>query len=228
MSKSRIDFESVMASSIHDIKNSLGMLLHNLETMGEEVAKAAPEGKQHVTDLQYQISRVNSELIHLLAIYRMGRKTLPVNIAEHYLDEFFEEQIIRNQSLFDSANIELALDIEDDLAWYFDADLIGNVINNILINCVKYGRSKVLIEASRAANGLLIRVADDGNGYPANMIEDGHAETQPIDLETGSTKLGLYFARQAVELHEHEDRHGEIKLSNGAPLGGGVFEIRLP
>lgn len=224
----KIDFNTVLASSVHDMKNSLGMLLSSVEHILEEVTPANEGQAKQFRNLQYEASRINGELIQLLTLYRMDNNFLPVSVDEHYLVDILEDQIARNQMLIDSSGIEVTLNCDQDLAWYFDADLIGGVIHNVLVNCLRYTETKLLISAELKNDELVVGIHDDGPGYPIEMLEQPSRLVEHAEYARGETHLGLYFAEQIAALHKRGKQVGSIALKNGEPLSGGSFELRLP
>ncbi|NIB44546.1 HAMP domain-containing histidine kinase [Pseudomaricurvus alkylphenolicus] len=223
------DFSLILASSVHDMKNSLGMLLNSLDTVMRAMPPQNEEQEQQFSTLHYEASRINTELIQLLSIYRMQNDRLPVQIDECYLIDVLEEQVARNDLLFQSRGLDVQIDCDEDLVWYFDGELIGGVVHNVLVNAARYTKKTIRLSARLEDELLEIAVADDGIGYPDAMMrapEEG--SMGPVDFQKGNTHLGLYFAQQVASLHRRNDRNGQIELSNGGDLGGGIFKIFLP
>lgn len=222
-----LDFSFVLAASVHDMKNSLGMLLNSLEEVIESSPPKDESQKKHFSILQYEASRINSELIQLLTIYRLKKKNLPFNLDENYVFDTFEDQVARNDVLFKTRGITLSTDCDPDLAWFYDNELVGNVVHNVLINAARYAKNNIAIIANVINNQLVIRIEDDGNGFPDFMI-NASEEAPGSRTATDSTQLGLFFASRIAAFHRKGDVKGCIKLYNGGTLGGGVFEITLP
>ncbi len=223
-----IDFSLVLASSVHDMKNSVGMLMASLEQVIEDTPPESPAQAKRFSTLHYEASRINSELVQLLTIYRMQNNFLPLNVDEHYLIDILEDQIARNHSLTETRKIKIDLDCDPDLLWYFDADLVGSVIHNVVVNCSRYTRSQIYIGAKIDDDTLIITVADDGLGYPKEMLDKPAMMVENAELSRDATHLGLYFAENIARMHKQNNRHGYIELENGPPIGGGVFRIFLP
>lgn len=223
-----VDFSMVLASSVHDMKNSVGMLIASLESFFDAHPPSTKSQFGHYNTLNYEASRINSELVHLLTIYRMQNDHLPLRVDRHYVIDVLEEQIARNHALFESRDIRLQFDCADTLEWYFDEDLIGSVVQDVIVNCSRYTRTKMLVHASVDDDFLQIQVADDGNGYPDSMLEAPTHLVEEADVSAGKTHLGLFFAEQIARLHKQNNRVGFIRLENGGPLGGGVFNLFLP
>lgn len=220
-----IDFSTVLASSVHDMKNSVGMLIASLE---EVLAAMPPQNKaqsDQMNTLHYEASRINNELVQLLSIYRLQQKRLPMHIDLHFVLDVLDDQIARNYPLIKSRGVELSVDCDPNLEAYFDADLLGSVVQNVVVNGCRYTKSQLLLGASMTDGILCISVADDGDGFPEVML-DYPAETY---FGSGhSTQLGLYFANVIAAMHVSARGQGHIALRNGPPLGGGVFEFYIP
>lgn len=219
------DFAHIIASAVHDMKNSLGMLLHTVEELREELSEDVRSGNSFNT-LQYEAQRVHGDLVQLLGLYRLDQKHLSAQIDEHFLPDFLDEQIARHQPLMDGMHLKLTTEAEPVSA-FFDANLISGVLTNVINNAVRYTRGRIhLVARADDQGGLLIRVEDDGSGFPAHM-QTGDAPTT-IDFRSGDTRLGLMFAEQIAQLHRNGDRQGSIRVHNEGELGGGVFELNLP
>jgi K+-sensing histidine kinase KdpD len=211
------------------MKNSLGMLLNSLEEIIRDTPVKDESQSARFGVLQYEASRISTELIQLLSIYRMQNDRMPVQIDEQYPVETLEEQVARNDMLFEMRGLDIVVDCDEDLCWYYDAELVGGVIHNILVNGARYSKSKMALSARIENNELVLSVADDGNGYPAFMLgspEQSFAKS--VSFSEGNTHLGLYFASEVAHMHVRDGRHGRIELSNGGELGGGLFSLYLP
>ena len=228
-SDEKADFSLILASSVHDMKNSLGMLLNSLEDMIRDTPEQNEQQAKQFGILQYEASRINTELIQLLSIYRMQHELSPVRIDENYPIEIIEEQIARNDTLFEMRGLNVEVDCDEDLSWYYDIELLGGVVHNILVNGARYSKQKMLISAAIEDNELVISIEDDGSGYPQFMLgSPEQSYVKSVSFSEGSTHLGLYFSQQVVGLHTKDGVKGRIDLSNGGRLGGGVFKLYLP
>lgn len=221
-----IDFSMVIASAVHDMKNSLGMLLHSLDELRSNLPEDVARGPR-VNTLQYEAERVHSDLVQLLGLYRIQQRTLSAHLDEHYLPDILGEQMARHEPLLEGRGIRGEIDCPPINA-YFDLELIPGVLGNLINNAIRYTRSRIRISAREEDGFVVLSVEDDGDGYPARMLEAPDSANQGISFSTGSTNLGLYFADCVARLHRDGERRGYIRLRNGGELGGGIFEIWLP
>jgi len=224
---SPIDFSFVLAFSVHDMKNSLGMLISTLSNMMETSPPTDPQQAAFFSTLEYEAARINGELVQLLALYRMDEQTLAMKIDEQHVGDVIEDQMARNDTLFKTRNIDVSFVCDEDLIWYFDEEMIGGVINNLLVNCARYCRQQLQISAAVENGYLCLAVADDGGGYPESMLVNPSAQ-EGVSFSSGSTKLGLQFAHKVMELHKSKHRQGYLTIANNGPLGGGVIKLFLP
>ncbi|MBW8192421.1 HAMP domain-containing histidine kinase [Neiella marina] len=225
----QLDFSTVLAACVHDMKNSLFMLLQSIEQLADNNDLPADQ-QQELAKLHYEAYRVNTNLMQLLGLYRMERDRLPLTIEEYFVSDLVEELIVKNSLYLESKGIEIETDVDPDLVWYLDGDLINNLLTDVVNNALRYCDKRLMIRAQVCQQGLLnITLEDDGPGYPENMLQFRvDRETQSFDVKSGRTGLGLYFAGLIASSHKNKSVHGDIKLANGGQYGGSVFTLTLP
>lgn len=221
-----IDFSMVIASAVHDMKNSLGMLLHSLDEIRDQFPDEIRQ-TQLFNTLQYEAERVHGDLIQMLGLYRLQQQTLSLHIDEVFVPDFLEEQMARHSALLEGLGLECEVAC-GEISGFFDPDLVAGVMNNTLNNAIRYTRSRIRFSAHQEEGYLVLAVEDDGRGYPDQMIEGPLSFDRGIQFTTGSTNLGLFFAANVAQLHQDGNRRGSIRLRNGGNLGGGIFELYLP
>lgn len=226
MNNRNIDFSMVLALAVHDMKNSLGMLLNSLDELRAENEDKLNESSKFNT-LQYEAERIHNDLVQLLGIYRLGENNLSAHIEEHSVPEFLSEHLARHTPLLEGRGIECSIE-SDEISGFFDADLLTGVLNNTINNAIRYTKRKIRLTATEREGYLVLGVEDDGEGYPQSMQHAGALSFKSLDFHTGSTSLGLFFVSAVANLHSEGERRGYTKLHNGGEFGGGVFEIWLP
>jgi signal transduction histidine kinase len=106
-----------------------------------------------------------------------------------------------------------------------DADVVERIVAPLLDNAARYARSRIVLSA-RAVNGaVVVTVADDGPGVPAEareqIFEPGSRERRPNGH--GGAGLGLPLARRLAKAIG-----GDVTLAPDAPAPGAEFRVRLP
>ena len=223
-----LDVSTVIASTVHDMKNSLAMLTqaHSqwLARLPEAQRQSAEQGV-----IDFEFAHLNGMLVQLLGLYKLGVNQLPLQPAYHELDDFIEAQLASHQEVFASRGIIATYEV-DPLSplGFFDRELVASVLGNCINNAIRYARESLLITVSDEAGQLVLSINDDGDGYPAEMLERQADYVQGINHSSGSTGLGLYFANRIAALHQRNGVVGHTEIRNGGPLGGGVFSLYLP
>lgn len=222
----KIDFATVIASAVHDMKNSLGMLLHSVDELRTELPEEIRSTDRFNT-LQYEAQRVHGDLVQLLSIYRLDQKTLTPAIDEQDVQDFLEEQLARHQPLLDGLGLKVSLDCQAGEG-YFDANLIAGILTNTINNALRYTSQHIHISARQEEGYLVISVEDDGQGFPEHMQNTTLDAEGSVDFANGNTQLGLFFADQVAKMHRQGEKRGFIRLNNSGKLKGGNFELWLP
>lgn len=228
MKPRNIDFSTVLASSVHDMKNSLCLLIQSIENLNQKLISNNIQESEELTQIHYEASRLNSNLLQVLSMYRAKKDMLPVNMDEFYLDDLIDELLSKNSFYAENRNIAVTTHIEDDLCWYFDNDLVFNLLNDIFVNAMRYCKNQILIEVNVVEEQLKVSISDDGDGYPEHMLISSNLEPFDVSLNESRTGLGIYFAQMIAYQHEQNGRTGSIKLENGGKLNGSVFTLSLP
>jgi len=219
-------FADILASLIHDMKNSLWLVINTLETFTTDPPPGADQGK--VLSLQQEAKRLNTNLIELLTLYKIENERISPNIEELNIADFLEELVLENQVAASAQGIDLTCKCDQALNGFFDEGLIRGVVNSLIGNGIRYTSGNLLISGTEQEGYTVIRVEDDGEGFPREMLEAQDALDNHAILSEGRTQLGIYFAGMVAKMHRNKDREGYVRLTNSYQLKGGCFSICLP
>lgn len=229
MEQDEINFTDFIASSIHDMKNSLNIQVGFLEQLMSE-SKGKIDGEMHdqLGHTIYEASRMNVNLIQILSLYKLGQSIYPIDISEQSVHELLTDVVLQNQSIMGYKGITVEVSCDEGCYWYFDRDLVSGVLVNALNNAYNYTKDKILVAARMRDDVLEIRVEDNGRGYPARMLEENINENKGISFATGSTGLGFYFSSKVASMHKNGSKRGHLHIENGGTYNGGCFVLTLP
>lgn len=219
---------SLLASSVHDIKNSLNMLINTLDDVTDSIRPKDPEAADQLTQMVYETKRMNNHLVQMLTLYKIGNDQYLLNVAEVDVEDFLDDVVIPHRELLAQKGVNVDVEIESGLTWYFDKSLVAGIVHNILNNAYKYTKDRIAIKAWIEDNWLNLTISDNGPGYPEEMLKPDAFLQTGISFDTGSTGLGLFFAHQVASLHSHNQREGHIRFENSGIDGGGKFILALP
>ena len=220
-----ISFPAILASSVHDIKNSLTALRVLLGQLENTYPGPRPA---EFRQLEFETNRMNNSLMQLLTLYKIDLSQFSLAIDEHSAGEILEDIVAQQSTLLSLGNIQLITECHGDLFCYCDSTLISNALCTLVNNAQRYCLSKVLLSATREGDYVVFSIEDDGNGYPENLISSDYKQLPQIDLSSGNTGLGLFFAETIAQLHVKTDKQGFIVTDNNSQFGGARFKLYLP
>lgn len=226
--ESQPDMSMFLASSVHDMKNSISILIGGLERVLGQISPESFPAYQDVAHMMYETKRINSNLIQLLTLYKVGEDLYPFDPLPQSINEFALTVLSQQEQLLQSHGITLGLDYDETMYWQFDEDLVGGVINHALNNAIHYTKDQVKLVIREVDGMLELRVEDNGPGFPSRMLQEGADAMHGTDFQGGSTGLGLYFSAMVAKMHHRRGKKGGIRLENGGTYGGGCFVLVLP
>jgi signal transduction histidine kinase len=203
-----------LASTVHDMKNSIGVLSGTLENllvaaapMAQEQAPAQPpqnppqsqpqsqqqsqQQYEQLGQMLYQTRRLNDNLIQLLALYKeVGKPGYPFDPAAHRISELVDQVKGQARILLQSRGVTLDVDFAPDAIWTFDEDLIIGVLVHAINNAIRYTRDRIRLSVRVDGDYLELRVEDNGGGFPPAILETGAVAIKTAD---GANKVGVNF-----------------------------------
>jgi signal transduction histidine kinase len=225
----KLDFASLFASRIHEVKNQLFLLLSTVEAVGQEAwVKEHPSARDALSRLDQGGARIGQQLARLLGLYRIAQGHYQLDIAYHEAAEMLQDVVLEVRPLLgERQEANLVAEGGEALYGFFDREIVRGILLNAVHNALRFCSGKIRISASCEDDYLCFRVEDDGPGYQAETLAAESVQTK-LDLQKGETGLGLYFSATAAALHRNHGKNGFIRLSNGGLLGGAVFSLFLP
>ena len=196
----------ILASGIHDTKNQLFFA---------ESRIAASEAKHQIdlSEVRYAIESAANRLSRTLAAYQLMRHGAQLAVVPSIVADLCAEVALVQQHHLANTGITLNIDCQALDDWPLDRDLVTDMLNNAVQNAGRVARREIRLSAIEQGDELILRVEDDGPGF----------STIPPTVGTG-----LIVAEKLAALHRRQNRQGSLHLSNGGPLGGACFELRLP
>lgn len=197
------------AAVIHDVKNrlaELALLLGRREDCARETGVVMEAARQ---------------LTGLLLTYRDRAGRLVAHVDSASPGELLRELVEEYRTLFPGLNIAMEIDAAPAF-WFYDEALVRLALGNALHNAGRHATSQVGLAVFREGERLVFEVADDGTGYPSEMLGSGQ---QAMAHSRSGTGLGLHLARRIAALHVLKEQTGEVALTN---RNGACFRLILP
>jgi signal transduction histidine kinase len=210
------------ASLAHEIRNPLV----TLKTIAQSASTRYndPEFRRMLIELvPAEIERIEGLVSGLMDL---GRPQHP-HFEHMRLNEVVETSVklVRPKALDESVALNCSLDASPDEV-NADRASIRQVILNLVMNAIEAvsaieGRREVVVRTSAGSGSVVLEVADNGPGMPAEVRE---RLFQPFTTsnKTSGIGLGLAITADLVKLH-----HGQIALVDGGEVGT-TFRVTLP
>ncbi len=196
----------LMGIASHDIRNPLtsikgysGFLLKKGSSLSEETRN---NFLKIINSASCNILELLNALLSLSAI-ESGQLTLNLQLGN--IRELIEERIGLYKHLSIEKNIHFKINCEETTVISFDKPRIGQVLDNLLTNAIKFspvaGTIEIKIEPGKGS--LRVTVTDEGPGIKNEDLENlfqpfKKSNSDSINKGTG---LGLAIAKKMIELH---------------------------
>lgn len=189
---------------------------------------------QEILDMAVHGTKRLKKLVDdLLDISRMESKMLTLEKHNVNLSKLISKCVNELNYFFKRGDHNIIVDIPENIFLNLDESRLELVIMNLLTNAIKYTPKKgtIRIIVKEFDTYAEIRIIDTGIGLTKNEIgrlfkKFSKIQTpldKELDIQLGSTGLGLHIAKEIVELHG-----GTIKAESEGKNKGSTFVVRLP
>ena len=219
------DFTNIM---VHELRSPLTSIKASTDLLANPTGKlSAPEKDKLLELVHTQSAKLLDQVSLILDAAKLNAGLFKIDKMPGNLTKLLEERVEMIMPQVQKKYIHLRADIDPLIPGFsFDQRYIGQVINNLLSNSIKFtpvGGTIILI-ARRDGNQIMISVSDNGVGISkeqqaqlfTKFTQVGHPSTQV------GTGLGLYIVKGVVEAHG-----GAVKLES-EPGHGTTISFTLP
>ncbi|MCF5032804.1 sensor histidine kinase [Pseudomonas syringae] len=209
----------------HELRTPLNAAMGRIQGMIDEVFPRDLAQLEMVHRQLGQLNKLVSDL-HLLSLASAGQLTL--DKTEFSLEKLVVERLGWFAAPLDEAGVVVTIDIPRKLTVNADRDRIGQVVNILVDNALRYSAmgGELLIVGRASAGRMELSVSDRGPGFGPENLEQvfdrfWRAERSRARYSGGSG-LGLSIARAICLEHD-----GTIEVRN-RPGGGSVTRLEIP
>lgn len=218
------------ASLAHELRqplNTISMTAQNLEMMAED-GRATPENmKAKIDRIMGQVDRASQIMDRIRRFSRKGGEALaPTDVTQ-----LAQGVRVLMDHLLMPAGVQLEIAVTPGLSVPCDAVKIEQVLVNLVRNAMdaisgvgsisKGEKGVITIRGEKTENGVLLRVEDNGPGFPPDVSErplETFFTTKSAEAGTG---LGLSICHLIAREHA-----GKLELGNHA--SGAYVALHLP
>ena len=229
LEKLNAEKSQLLGMAAHDLRSPLGAILRYGEFLESEIGERLTSEEREFLDMIQRTSQFMLELVEdLLDVSTIEAGRLRLDRRPTDLGELVRRNVALNRLLAAPKNVAVELEASDVPLVSVDPRRIGQVLNNLIGNAVKFSKpgTVVVVRLTSTEGEVTVAVTDQGEGIAA---ADLPRLFQPFGVIRSrgtagerSTGLGLAIARRIVEGHG-----GRIGVETEAGRGS-TFSFAIP
>lgn len=209
----------------HELKTPIAATKLQLQTLLKHDLVREKQ-KELLTNALNETSRLHKLVDNVLMANQIENNNLSIQkenlnlsgLVETTIKRYFLEHIEKNH---------IQLNIEQEIYYSGDKELLPSIIINLIENAIKYSFETINIHVNlkMVNNKPLLEIKDNGSGIPdkeketifQKFFRSGSEDTR----KTKGTGLGLFIVKSICDLHQID-----IKILNNQPTGS-VFQLQF-
>jgi two-component system sensor histidine kinase BaeS len=218
-----------LADVSHELRTPIAALRTFNELLGDGGVADEETRREFIEQSRQQIERLDWLSTNLLELSKLDSGLVLLDLRPDDLRAVVESAVAQAQPSAQRKRITLAANVPDDpLRQRHDPQRLGQVLNNLIGNAIKFtppgGRVDVYLLATPA--GAELRVRDTGVGIAPgelpHIFDRFYRGASANELRATGSGLGLSIVRSIVEMHS-----GRIAVQS-APGRGTEVTVSLP
>ena len=205
-------WQKLLSVMTHEIMNSVAPISSLADTMLDRLHKSVTylrEQPAAIEDLELGIGTIRRRsegLLKFAETYRNLNKITSPNLKKIYARDLFENLHQLMQPTLEQKNIEIEIILKDpDLSLEVDSSLVEQVLINLIVNAMEAVKDRphgriVLSAGLTSTNKIFIKVADNGIGIPASLLDKIFVPF--FSTRKAGSGIGLSLCKQIMMLHK--------------------------
>ena len=195
-----------MANVSHELRSPITSIRGFAEGMADGVIPAEEQPK-YLRLVANESKRLSGLIDDLLALSRLERDDVQLNLAVFDITEMLRRSVIRRMKDLVRKKIEVSCEFEEDACPVkADSDRIEQVVINLLDNAIKFTPEGGSIQLASAVKEKTVEVtvSDSGTGVPPedrDKVFDRFFTADRAHTAGKGTGLGLSISKRIMEMH---------------------------
>jgi two-component system OmpR family sensor kinase len=218
---------ALVADASHELRTPLAVLRAELE-LAAKPGRSREQLAEAVASAADEAARLNRVTDDLLLLARSDEDQLRARREITDVSALLRQSVERAAARCVDAGVSCVVDAPSSLDAAADPHQLRRAIDNLVDNTLRYAPSGSTIRVAALASGadLLIRVSDDGPGFPRDYLP--HAFERFTRPDTGRARsaggagLGLAIVSAVARAH------GGFATARNGPAGGAEVQLDLP
>ncbi|WP_449240912.1 sensor histidine kinase [Desulfoscipio gibsoniae] len=217
-----------LADASHELKSPLSSVKALAQSLLDTNEQDIAVYREYLADINTEMDRLARIVNHMLQLTRLEEGDSPLPLEDRSIGDLVDHVITLLFPRAKECGVSLQTNIASGLCWPLNPDLTTGIILNLVDNAVRHTPEggRVTVEAWAEKENLTVRVADTGEGIPAEDLPRIFDRFYRVDKArsraTGGTGLGLAIVRRAMRRHG-----GTVKVASRYGAGT-VFELMFP
>jgi signal transduction histidine kinase len=219
-----------LSELIHEMRNQLSVAKANLEAFIDGKLPPTAARLESIVQTLRHLEELIKDLRVLHPALGAGKPVLATALAEINVCDLLQREFDSIEGMAAEKGVTLSVfrcphPNAACQRFYGDPTRIAEIVNNVLLNAVRYtpAGGSIFVDCARRADELQVTIADEGPGVAAadaqRIFEPGFRGKAATQEGSG---LGLAIVRELVEAHG-----GSVRLDPDTPRGA-RFIVRLP
>lgn len=201
--------DEFIAHVAHELKTPLANISLYGELLRDEPELAEETRVDAINTLCDEAERAATLINNLLNISRIEAGSIVIDRQWARLGDLLNDCMAHLANSGCAQGLQLRVDVPAELPPVeLDKDLLRIALNNLLTNAAKYNKAggEIILSAEESDERIVIAVQDSGIGIPAadleRIFDKFYRSADQEAVSRGGHGLGLYLARQIVEMHQ--------------------------
>ncbi len=220
--------QDFVANVSHELRTPLSLIKSAAETLLDGGKDDPAVTTRFVEIIDKHAIRLTLLIDDLLLLARLDSGRMELELLPLTLRAAVQESLDDAAMIARGRGVTLTNEVPADLSAQADATRLRQVLGNLIVNAIKYGRAegRVTVTARRAPRGMIeVGVRDDGPGIPLaaqpRIFERFYRVDKSRSREQGGTGLGLAIVKNVVQAHG-----GDVRVES-TPGEGAAFYFTL-
>lgn len=198
-------FFSIIA---HDLKNPISSFIQLTELMNLYYSKMTPKEVNRILSNLEQAAKSTFDLLsNLLEWAQAQTGRIEFTPIKHEIEPIVSHMIKNSLLIAETKHIKIFNHVTEDIAAYFDREMIITVFRNIITNAVKFTSENgmIIVNAYNDKKYVYVSIKDTGIGMTTEVLDSlfriDVKNTQPGTANEKGTGLGLLLCKEFVEIN---------------------------
>lgn len=211
ITKSEKERKDFIANISHDLRTPLSIARGYTETLLMKNEKhLSPEEEAEFLQLVYKkMVQVEYMVKQLFDLSKMESVSFVPNKEPFVFSEILQEIVYESLSSAQEKNIKIDSSNSEDASWIVaDVGMMERVIQNLVVNAIKYTPQNGLIHVSllREKQMLILKIQNSGQPVSRQMLDwfNNTSDSNKLTNRPANTGLGLVIVKKILQLHRYK------------------------